>query len=146
MKKIKTQTGFSLIEVVVALGITAFALVTLIGLFSVGLQTGKESVETIQAANLVSGFIAERRAAPSANITGAAIPTLDVQASGTSYYTRSGAPTTVERANYQFNYSILTDTTRVQRLRVSIHWPASTAFESKDVKGRYEVLTYISLP
>ncbi|MDZ4787341.1 MAG: type II secretion system protein [Blastochloris sp.] len=153
LKNISAQ-GFSLIEVVVALGIMSFALVTLIGPFSVGLQTSKESVEAMQAANLASRLIAERRAAPeSKTMEGAGITNLDQEdnfKSNTSYFSRNGAPLGSDsNAGYRLNYRITVDfdgdgnpdDSRVPELYVSVEWPARG-----DVKGRYEILTYVALP
>jgi uncharacterized protein (TIGR02598 family) len=56
--------GFSLIEVVLALGIASFSLLLLTALIPTGLQTNKESVEESQAINLLSGMIAERMSVP----------------------------------------------------------------------------------
>ncbi|MDX6765811.1 MAG: hypothetical protein SFU85_03380 [Candidatus Methylacidiphilales bacterium] len=59
-----SSPGFSLIEVTLALGITAFALVLLVGLLPVGLQSNKESREESIAVNLVNALIADLRLSP----------------------------------------------------------------------------------
>jgi uncharacterized protein (TIGR02598 family) len=48
------QSGFSLVEVVLALGIIAFAIIPLFGLMSVGLKTNKVSAEELGAITLFS--------------------------------------------------------------------------------------------
>lgn len=45
----KAQSGFSLVEVLVALGVLAFAGMAIFGLFSSGLLTAQETVADIQA-------------------------------------------------------------------------------------------------
>ena len=71
--------AFSLVEVVLALGLISFALISMIGLFGVGLKTGKESVEYTQAGNLASALLLSCRAATNtANGTTFPIPFTNV--------------------------------------------------------------------
>ena len=51
------DSGFSLIEVVLALSIAVFAGFTLIALFAVGLQDGSDSRERFQAASIAEGLL-----------------------------------------------------------------------------------------
>jgi type II secretory pathway pseudopilin PulG len=57
-------SGFSLVEVVLALSIAVFAGFTLIALFAVGLQDGSDSRERFQAASIAESIVSARRAAP----------------------------------------------------------------------------------
>lgn len=59
------RAGFSLVEVVVALGITAFCLVAVFGLLPVALNTNRDSVQQTEAADLVSLIEGDLRSAPS---------------------------------------------------------------------------------
>jgi type II secretory pathway pseudopilin PulG len=72
-RRSRGETAFSLVEVVLALGLISFALVTILGLFSVGLKINKESSDQIQAADLASRILATRRALPM-NLTVANLP------------------------------------------------------------------------
>ena len=56
--------GFSLVEVVIALGITAFCLVAVFGLLPIGLNVNRDSVQQTEAANLVSLIDGDLRSAP----------------------------------------------------------------------------------
>src|SRR5262245_29728356 len=58
------RRGFSLVEVVLALGLTTFCLVGLIGLFSVGIKTEHSSSDKLSATHILQGLIATRRATP----------------------------------------------------------------------------------
>lgn len=58
------SSGFSLVEVVMALGILAFAITALLGAFAVGMNTNRESVEELEATHILQSIIAERRANP----------------------------------------------------------------------------------
>jgi uncharacterized protein (TIGR02598 family) len=53
--------AFSLVEVVIALGVATFCLVTLVALIPTGLKSDKESFNESHAVNILSGIINERR-------------------------------------------------------------------------------------
>ena len=57
-------SAFSLVEVVVALGICTFVLISIMGLFMAGLRANHDSESEIQAANLASLIISSSRTAP----------------------------------------------------------------------------------
>jgi Tfp pilus assembly protein PilV len=64
--------AFSLVEVVIAIGIVSFAILAVLGLLPVGLRTIKNSNEQAGAANVVNGIIeAVRNASTNANSAGA---------------------------------------------------------------------------
>lgn len=58
------KSAFSLVEVVLSLGICSFALVAVIGLFTTGLKINRESEGRINAANLSAKLLELRRIAP----------------------------------------------------------------------------------
>ncbi len=62
--KIKTApgSGFSLVEVTLALGVAAISLLAIFGLLPVGLQTNRNAIEQTTAVNLLSAVIADLRA------------------------------------------------------------------------------------
>ena len=73
--------GFSLTEVVLALGIFAFAVVALLGLLTVALSSSQESGERLAASNLAAEIIGKRRSSPDAELAGFVLPRLtDVSA------------------------------------------------------------------
>lgn len=51
--------GFSLVEVTLALGITAFALLAVVGLLPVAIESGRNSIAKTEAAGLLSRVMAE---------------------------------------------------------------------------------------
>jgi uncharacterized protein (TIGR02598 family) len=56
-------TGFSLVEVVVAIGIVAFGMLAVVGLVPTGLKIARNSAEQAQAANLVAALAESVRGA-----------------------------------------------------------------------------------
>ncbi len=77
--------AFSLVEVVLALGICSFALLAILGTFTVGLQTNKESEDQIQAANMASLIISARLAAPTSTTNAMANFAIAVRAMTNAY-------------------------------------------------------------
>jgi Tfp pilus assembly protein PilV len=65
--RVGTRRAFNLVEVVLALGLISFALLTILGMFSVGLKINRESSDQIQVADLASHILAVRRAMPTSD-------------------------------------------------------------------------------
>jgi len=62
--RIPQKTAFSLVEVTLALGIAAFALVAIFGLLPIGLKSNQTSLEQTAAAAIASGIVADLQATP----------------------------------------------------------------------------------
>jgi uncharacterized protein (TIGR02598 family) len=58
------RAGFTLVEVVLALGVTTFCLLTMVGLLAVGISTNKTTVQQSIAANIAGAVMADLRATP----------------------------------------------------------------------------------
>jgi hypothetical protein len=56
--------GFSLVEVVLALGIFTFVVVSMVGVLSLGLKTNQETQEECEAVNLLAAVIQDMRHTP----------------------------------------------------------------------------------
>jgi len=148
----KHSRAFSLVEVVLALGICAFVLVALIGLFSTGLRTGRESEEQVQAANLASQILATRLAAPTAtNLPNFAIPLSALTNSYTDVSPSEGALVGLDgRTNSTPAYRLVCRAgtnaqtgPRLAQVYVMLSWPYQASITN--AAGRYEVLTYVPL-
>lgn len=63
------STGFSLVEVTLALGIAAFCLIALLGLLPLGMQTNQSSISQTAAASMLSSVVADLRATPKTSAT-----------------------------------------------------------------------------
>lgn len=64
MKKKVIATGFSLVEVTLALGVAAVSLVAIFGLLPVGLQTNHNAIERTSSLQMLSAVAADLRATP----------------------------------------------------------------------------------
>ena len=60
----RSRAAFSLVEVTMALGITAFCLLSLLSLLSVGMKSNRESREIVDASATASLLLEVRRSAP----------------------------------------------------------------------------------
>ncbi|MEM6821597.1 MAG: hypothetical protein AAF558_06630 [Verrucomicrobiota bacterium] len=154
----KEKLGFSLTEIVIALGVVSFGLVSLLGLFSTGLKTNKESMEDVQAANLVSLVLSERRAAPLASSGYAAnfaIPPLDnptMSATNptqpelqTAYLTKEGVVSgSLSDRYYRMSYWIQPAEQQVVPVYIALSHPWQTTSYT-EATTLYEVLTHINL-
>jgi|GEM_PF-811372 hypothetical protein len=63
--------GFSLVEVILAIGIAAFAVLTVLGLLGTAMRSNADSEERIQAANLATTLLIQYREFLNGNQTGA---------------------------------------------------------------------------
>ncbi len=63
IRSIRTQAAFSLVEVVLALGIAAFCLLAVIGMLPIAVKSQQASVQQTAATGITSGIIADLRAA-----------------------------------------------------------------------------------
>ena len=62
-------SGFSLVEVTLALGIAAFCLMAVFGLMPVGMQTNRNAKSQTRATNLMAAVMADLRATPRTKAT-----------------------------------------------------------------------------
>jgi len=147
--------AFSLVEVVVALGICVFVLVTIMGLYSTGMRVNRESQNQIQEANLASLIIASRRAAPT-NASQLAIPAsaltgpfTNAYPNGqlTNYVGSDGMITNAANAAYVVSCRAGTNAMtgpNTAQVYLMLSWPAqANPAVSSD---HYEVTTYIPFP
>jgi type II secretory pathway pseudopilin PulG len=147
--------AFSLVEVVLALGICVFVLVTIMGLYSTGMRVNRESENQIQEADLASLIISSRRAAPT-NSVPLAIPASALTGPFTNAYPNG------QLTNYVGSDGMITNTANavylvscragtnamtgpnMAQVYLMLSWPAqANPAASSD---HYEVTTYIPFP
>jgi len=155
-KHAPASVAFSLVEVVMALGITSFALMAMLGLFTTGVKTSSESEKQIQAANLASMLISVRQNSSTNAISNFAIPPLNVPyrkaySSGntlTNYVDATGTLTTAANAAYTISCMVGTNSpygSKIAQVYLMLTWPARADPAGQQV-GRYELTTFIPLP
>ncbi len=154
MKHDAVQDAFSLVEVVMALGICAFVLIAMMGLFVTGLKASRESEDQVQAANLASQILAARLAAPLGSDPNQAIPTnaltrafSDAYDGQDRFVALDGRFTNSAAASYRVICRAGTNAltgTRMSQVYLMLSWPPQASVTN--AYGKYETLTYIPLP
>ena len=144
----KNAAGFSLVEVTLAIGLAGFALLAIFGMLPVGLSTNQASIQQTEAANIVTGIVADLRqvanvGAIAANTSLSSIsPKYGIDAAGagsTIFIDESGAlVNTAAQARYKA-VAQFTQPSAGQRTAtygsVIISWPAAAANPSGTVKS-----------
>jgi type II secretory pathway pseudopilin PulG len=143
--------GFTLVEVVLALGIFTFAVVAIGGLFFAGIDANKGSSDEIQAANLASLLISTRRAITSGTIANFALPPLtNAITTGTGTYVMGVANdgTTTGTPAYNLYYLVTTNTgigSNVAQVYLLLWWPPASATPASNPGNRYELTTQVAM-
>ena len=142
--------AFSLVEVMLALGVVAFCIVALLGLMTVGVRTSRDSTDAVQAADIASMLVSLRSASPTNALPAAfPLPPLDSPAGGTAYLSPGGSIVPAAQAAYRLTYTVATNGGRFSSLGLLLSWPAPAdpaGASPAAVKGRYELFTCIPLP
>jgi len=96
----RDNEGFSLVEIVIAIGIMSFAVLSLVGLASIGMQRSGDSRKLQEAASVANRILQMRRSAPEAAAPGTLfdpttfpLPPLTTSMTQTNFLTASGALT-----------------------------------------------------
>lgn len=144
-----STSAFTLTEVVAALGICVFALVSLVALFGSGLRDRRESRDELQAANLVSQIIVARLAAPSVSGPDVVIPAAALTGSYAAVYS-SSAPGYVHAngkllatpADAAYSVVCLAGTSsatgpNLSQVYIMLSWPAMA--KPNTAIGKYEI-------
>jgi len=159
-QKRNSDVAFSLVEVVIAIGIFSFAVIAVLGLFATGLQSNRESEQEIQAANLASMLISMRTAYPTNNIPNLpnfAIPTTALTNTYANAYQGGGSLTnyvgldgqTATAANAAYLISCRAGTTAqagtgVAQVYLMLSWPPQLNPSNANA-GRYETIANIPI-
>lgn len=142
----KTSRAFSLIEIVIAVGIFAFSLVAILGLMSVGLRSGRESAndlalglmtQTVSSILHLQGFSSNlNNAAYASNNTG---PNFYFSLDGDLARDSSGKPATAASTN---NYACVVArcspasfaTTNAILFRLVFSWPMQAPADNRQTR------------
>lgn len=136
--KRRCAAGFSLVEVTLAIGIVAFALITLLALMPVGLKTNRKSIDEIAALGMLTSLESDLRTSPSSKAQSVifkidrSATTIQGTGSNKIYLNAQGEPTVTESdKRYRLiveNLSPMAATpikSRPYTCRAKIAWPAA---------------------
>jgi Tfp pilus assembly protein PilV len=158
------QFGFSLIEVALALGVAAFALVAIIGLIPIGMNSNQASIEQTAAAGLAASLVADLRATPveippaaknsprfqiPLPVSGNATHTLFLREDGSASGNVDANADPAQDPRYRATLFVTAPTVASQKsattVRVLVTWPALADSTAGTVPGKfngsYEVVT-----
>src|SRR5687768_15545357 len=74
LRGLSKHSAFSLVEIVMALGVSSFCLVALLGLFSVGIKIEQGGTAELGAAHVLQSLITTRRTGPAVDLRGNKFP------------------------------------------------------------------------
>ncbi len=157
MRKADQRDGFSLIEVTIAIGVTAFCLIAIMGLLPVGLNSNRTSIEQTAGTSILTAIASDLRATPSTKPPGAAavsvqsgipIPANPVAAQSTKtlYFASDGTfSTTATGKRYRATITFLVNPglRSATWVSIKISWPPSIDPATGQPAG--SVATFVTL-
>jgi uncharacterized protein (TIGR02598 family) len=144
MRRLNHKSGFSLVEVALALAIAVFCLVVMLALLPVGLSTGRTTTAETIANGILNQVVSDLRATTPTSPPGAAGTSsqqfnITVPASGsasanpppTLYFTAQGVSSTTLTANTPYKLTVTFPATtggRTASIAIAkVTWPAASA-------------------
>lgn len=164
LPRISSRPGsaFSLLEVVLCLGLVSFCLLALLGLLIAGISQGQNAAQSVRASHLMSKLVAWRAASPAglqaADGSVLALPPLTTAADSMSpsspiYLGQDGEVLpSAEGAVFQLNYRVVmpgagdvnTAAARLCKVWAVLSWPGAAPLER--AKGTYEITYFHPIP
>ncbi len=142
---IKKKRGFSLIEVVLALGVLSFAILSIMALLPMGLQTNRDSYEESVGTNLIGAMVADWQSlrVGGTNRTSPVfkLPKLEplMQQTNALGIDESGEITSLASARYKVAYRIIpptvADSFSPYFISFVVSWPAQSTNAASSVES-----------
>ena len=134
--------AFSLVELVLALGVAAFCLFAVFGLMPVGMQTNRSAASQTAAANIISIIVADLRTTPAAATTSPQF-SITFGTDKTLYFDASGQSSTslTPDSRYQLNVTWNSAPTGLNYAVLRVTWPASVDPATTTPSGSVEIFT-----
>jgi len=120
------NAAFSLVELVLALGVAAFCLFAVFGLMPVGMQTNRNASSQTAATNIIAGIVADLRATPAA-ATSSPQFAVTFGTDKTLYFDASGQASTSlgTDSRYRLNITWNSAPTGLHYAALKVTWPAA---------------------
>ncbi len=118
--------AFSLVELVLALGVAAFCLIAVFGLMPVGMQTNRNATSQTAATSIVAAIVADLRTTPAAATTSPQFA-ITFGTEKTLFFDASGQASTSlgPDSRYQLNIRWNSAPTGLNYADLKVTWPAS---------------------
>jgi uncharacterized protein (TIGR02598 family) len=117
--------AFSLVELVLALGVAGFCLFAVFALMPVGMQTNRNATSQTAATNIIAGIVADLRATPAATTSPQFAITFGTDK--TLYFDTSGQASTSLSTDSRYRLSITWNSapTGLHYAALKVTWPAT---------------------
>lgn len=163
------KSGFTLAEIAVALGIFSFALVSMMGMLSVGLKNTRKATVQTSASNVLSGIVSDIKASSISlsssagtdtqnytspklgisavldkkknTVTGSITPSMPMYISESGSQVSTSSPEVLQKV---YSVQITPGADGVPALRVRVEWPANRPQNSRP-EGYLETLVPLPL-
>ena len=134
--------AFSLVELVIALGVAAFCLIAVFGLMPVGMQTNRNAAAQTAATNIISVIVADLRTTPAAATTSPQFA-ITFGTDKTLYFDASGQSSTslTPDSRYQLNVTWNSAPTGLNYAVLRVTWPASVDPATTTPSGSVQIFT-----
>src|SRR5438034_3041702 len=126
VRALQKAAGFSLVEIVLALGVAGFCLVAIVGLMPVGVQTNRNANSQTAATNIMAAIVADLRSTPAAATTSPHFAiTFDTEK--TLFFGASGQASTSlgPDSRYRLNITWSSAPIGLHYAVLKVTWPAS---------------------
>ena len=126
VRALQKAAAFSLVEIVLALGVAGFCLVAVVGLMPVGVQTNRNATSQTAATNIMAAIVADLRTTPAAATTSPQFAiTFDTEK--TLFFGASGQASTSlgPDSRYRLNVTWNSAPTGLHYAVLKVSWPAS---------------------
>lgn len=130
----RSKTAFSLVEVVIAIGIFAFVAISLLGLLTLSAESSRRADTQAASATIVTTVMGKLSSQNFAtNVTGLPF---------TNYFTVTGAETNASAAIYRCSVTDISpsdpSTNFMRQVRLLICWPSPAYTQTNTVIGSFE--------
>lgn len=141
---LRSSCAFSLVEVVLALGIATFGILIIVALLPAGIQSTKDSLEETGAINVLSEVVADRHSTPFSSVStlyGLPALTNTMVTPVTSYFgitETNSFSTQLSQARYRVDYVVtppVSGRLDPYQVWIKVSWPALSASPSGFVEG-----------
>jgi uncharacterized protein (TIGR02598 family) len=121
-----SRSGFSLVEVTLALGIAAFCMVAVLGLMPVGVQTNRNATSETAATNILAAVVADLRATPVTSSTSTQYGVTFGTNPAPLYFDGAGQFSTSLNANSRYQLNVTWNgSSGLRYADVKVTWPAA---------------------
>jgi uncharacterized protein (TIGR02598 family) len=144
-----SQNAFSLVEVTLALGVAAVALIAIFGLLVTGTQTNHTAIEQSASSDILTAVAADLRATPKTNTTSTQFG-ISIGTDATLYFNAAGQSSTILASDSRYLLTIKFPPNGGGRTATWVHlrmtWPAAAnPSPSPGTPGPSSAETFVAL-